>query len=96
MSHSTCAKIMRNFLDSISDGDKKQLFELTMKTLACREVLEEKENQILQKRLQKQKAMRLRDSYKFDAYKVSFKLYQKYCVLYAEDECFSTDEEGLV
>ena len=87
---------MLNFLDSISDGDKKQFFELTMKTFACREVLEEKENQILQKRLEKQKAMRLRDSYKFDAYKVSFKLYQKYGVLYAEDECFSTDEEGLV
>ena len=94
MSQNICTIITRNFLESLKDGNKKQLFELTMKALACREVLDEKENQILQKRLEKQKAMRLRDSYKFDLYKVLFKLYQKYGVLYAEDECFSTDDEG--
>lgn len=93
MSQSICTKIMRNFHGGIKDDNKKMFFELAIKALACREVLDEKSNEILQKRLEKQKAMRLRDSYKFDAYKVLFKLYQKYGVIYAEEECYSADDE---
>lgn len=72
---SICAKILKIIHDSISDedGDKKQLFALTLQCLGQRGQVDETELELAEKRLLREKAFRLLSELSTEARKPEFR-----------------------
>ena len=90
---SICTKVTRKLLSEIKDEGTKRLLELTFKCLAGREVQDEKQKEILEKRLQKERTVRLREQLKHEAYKLSRLIYDLFGHIVTEGEwCVPSDE----
>lgn len=70
--------LLRGFISGLKNDDEKRLLMLTLKRNSLRDSIKEKKIAILEKRLEKEKVMRNRDSLKNTVCKLTKHLMQKY------------------